>query len=109
MKLNIYDKKNIVKTYEAEAYELMFGTVEDILRLIKIDDMNTGSDAEIIKMVGSMLIGGLDDVKFLLFDMFEGLTDDELRNTRISEIAVVLVEVVKFAIIEMNKNITSKN
>ena len=80
-----------------------------ILRLIKIDDMKTGSDAEIIKMVGSMLIGGLDDVKFLLFDMFEGLTDDELRNTRISEIAVVLVEVVKFAIIEMNKNITSKN
>lgn len=109
MKLNIYDKKNIVKTYEAETYDLMFGTVEDILRLIKIDGMKTGSDTEIIKMVGSMLIGGLGDVKFLLFDMFEGLTDDELRNTRISEIAVVLVEVVKFAIIEMNKNITSKN
>ena len=109
MKLNIYDKKNIVKTYEAETYELMFGTVEDILRLIKIDDMKTGSDTEIIKMVGSMLIGGLDDVKFLLFDVFDGLTDDELRNTRISEIAVVLVAVVKFAIIEMNKNITSKN
>ena len=109
MKLNIYEKKEVVKTYEAETYELMFGTVEDILRLIKIDDMKSGSDTEIIKMVGSMLIGGLDDVKFLLFDVFDGLTDDELRKTRISEIAGVLVEVVKFAILEMNKNITSKN
>lgn len=109
MKLNIYDKKNIVKTYEAETYDLMFGTVEDILKLVKIDDMKTGSDVEVIKMVGEMLIGGLGDVKWLLLDVFDGLTEDELRNTKVSEIATVLVEVVKFAIVEMSKNLNSKN
>lgn len=109
MKLNIYDKKNIVKTYEAETYDLMFGTVEDILKLVKIDDMKTGSDVEVIKMVGSMLIGGLDDVKFLLFDIFDGLTDDELRCTKTTEVAKVIVDVVKYAIIDMNKNVNSKN
>lgn len=109
MKLNIYNKREIVKTYVAETYDLMFGTVEDLLKLIKIDSMKTGSDIEIIKMVGGMLIGGIGDVKWLLFDVFEGLTDEELRNTKVSEIAAVLVEIVKFAIIEMNKNINSKN
>ena len=109
MKLNIYENKEIKKTYVAETYDLMFGTVEDVLRLINIDSMKTGSDVEIIKMVGAMLISGLDDVKFLLFDIFDGLTDEELRNTRISEIAAVLVDVVKFAIVEMNKSISSKN
>lgn len=109
MKLNIYENKEVVKTYEAETYDLMFGTVEDILRLVKIDDMKTGSDVEIIKMVGSMLIGGLDDVKFLLFDIFDGLTEDELRNTKTTEVAKVIVDVVKYAIIDLNKNVNSKN
>ncbi|MCQ2270969.1 MAG: hypothetical protein MJZ52_07075 [Bacteroidales bacterium] len=109
MRLNIYNKKEVVKTYEAETYDLMFGTVEDILRLVKIDEMKTGSDVEIIKMVGSMLIGGLDDVKFLLFDIFDGLTDDELRNTKTTEVAKVIVDVVKYAIVDMNKNVNSKN
>lgn len=109
MKLNIYENKEVVKTYEAETYDLMFGTVEDILRLVKIDDMKTGSDVEIIKMVGSMLIGGLDDVKFLLFDIFDGLTEDELRKTKTTEVAKVIVDVVKYAIIDLNKNVNSKN
>lgn len=109
MKLNIYNKKEIVKTYTAATYELMFGTVEDLLKLINVDKMKTGSDTEIIKMVGEMLIGGLGDVKWLLLDVFDGLTEDELRNTKVSEIATVLVEVVKFAIVEMSKNLNSKN
>lgn len=109
MKLNIYEKKEIVKTYEAETYDLMFGTVEDILKLVKIDDLKTGSDVEIIKMVGTMLINGFDDIKSLLLDIFDGLTVEELRNTKTSEIAKVIVEVVKFAIVDMNKNVNSKN
>lgn len=109
MKLNIYENKKIVKTYEAATYDLMFGTVEDILKLINVDSMKTGSDTEIVKMVGSMLIGGLGDVKFLLLDVFDGLTEDELRNTKVSEIATVLIEVVKFSITEMSKNMNQKN
>lgn len=48
MKLNIYEKKQVVKTYEANSYDLMFGTVEDVANAINLDELKSGTDAEII-------------------------------------------------------------
>lgn len=109
MKLNIYEKKQIVKTYEANTYDLMFGTVEDIAEAVKLDDLKSGSDVEIIKMVGNLVLSSMDTVKNLLKDIFDGLTDEELKNTKVSEIALVLVDVVKFTIIELNMGTKGKN
>lgn len=109
MKLNIYEKKKIVKTYEAETYDLMFGTVEDFIELVDLDKLQTGSDAEIIKLVGGVVLKGMDVIKPLLKDVFEGLIDEELRNTKVSEIASVLVDIVKFAVTELSKGANSKN
>ena len=109
MKLNIYNKKEVVKTYSVDAYELMFGTVEDVADAIKLDELETGSDVEIIKMVGNLVLTSMDTVKNLLKDIFDGLTDEELKNTRVSEIAVVLVDVVKFTINQLNIGANSKN
>lgn len=109
LKLNIYEKKHIVKTYKCESYDLMFGTVEDLINLIDLDKLKTGSDAEIIQLVGNVVMRGIDIFKPLLKDIFDGLTDDELRNTKISEIATVLVEVVKFAITQMSLGASEKN
>ena len=30
LKLNIYKKREIIKTYESDTYDLLFGTVEDL-------------------------------------------------------------------------------
>lgn len=109
LKLNIYDKKEIVKTYTAETYDLMFGTVEDLIDLINLDNLKTGSDEELIKIVSEAVMKGLGIIKPLLKDIFDGLTDDELRNTKTSDIAKVLVEVVKYAINEITKGATGKN
>lgn len=109
LKLNIYDKKKIAKTYTAETYELMFGTVEDLINIINLDNLQNGSDVEIIKMVGDVVINGMEIIKPLLKDIFDGLTDEELRCVKVSEIASVLVEVVKFAIAQMSKGVVGKN
>lgn len=109
MKLNIYDKKKIVKTYEVDAYDLMFGTVEDVANAIDIDSLKTGSDVEIIKMVGKLVMTSMGTVKNLLKDIFDGLTDEELKGTKVSEIATVLVDVVKFTITQLNLGVTEKN
>lgn len=109
LKLNIYEKKQIVKTYTAETYDLMFGTVEDLLELIDIDNLQSGSDVEIIKLVGNVVTKGMGIIKPLLKDIFEGLTDDELKCTKIQEIATVLIDVVKFSINEMSKGASGKN
>ena len=108
MKLNIYDKKRIVKTYTADTYDLLFGTVEDVAQAVNLDALKTGSDVEIIKMVGKLVLGSMDTVKDLLKDIFDGITDEELKKTRVNEIATVLVDVVKFTIKQLNLG-TPKN
>lgn len=109
MKLNIYNKKEIEKTYTAESYDLMFGTVEDLINCVDLENVNLDDDVSLIKVVSNVVIGGMDIIKPLLKDIFEGLTDDELRNTRVSELAAVLVEVIKFAITQMGKSVNPKN
>lgn len=109
LKLNIYEKKKIIKTYTAETYDLMFGTVEDLIDLINLDALETGSDAEIIKLVGNVVMKGMDIIKPLLKDVFEGLTDDELRGAKTTDIAKVLINIVKFSMAEMTKGVTGKN
>ena len=109
MKLNIYDKKKIVKTYEVDTYDLMFGTVEDVANAIDLDSLKTGSDVEIIKMVGKLVMSSMDTVKNLLKDIFDGITDEELKQTKVSEIATVLVDVVKFTIAQLNLGGNGKN
>lgn len=109
MKLNVYAKKKIIKTYETDTYDLMFGVLEDVADAIKLDELKTGTDVEIIKMVGNLVLHSMETVKELLKDIFEGITDDELKNCKVSEIAVVLVDVVKFTMNQLNKGFGQKN
>lgn len=109
LKLNIYDKGTSVKTYTAETYDLMFGTVEDLVEIVNLDGLKTGSDAEIIKLVGNVVVKGLNIIKPLLKDIFDGLTDDELKHTKVKEIAVVIVEVIKFAVTQISYSSNQKN
>lgn len=109
LKLNIYEKKEIVKTYEAETYDLEFGTVEDLINLIDLDNLNLDDNTELIKAAGKVCMSGMNVIKPLYKDIFDGLTDEELRHTHLSELASVLINVIKFAIDQMMKGATGKN
>lgn len=108
MKLNIYEKKKIVKTYTAETYDLMFGTVEDIAEAVNLDELKTGSDMEVLTLVGNFVMHSMGTVKELLKDIFDGLTDEELKNVKVSEIIQVVIDVVMFTMQELGKG-NSKN
>lgn len=109
MELNVYEKKQVVKTYKTDVYDLMFGTVEDVADAIKLDELKTGSDVEIMKMIGKLVLTSMDTIKGLLKDIFDGLTDEELKNVKVSEIATVLVDVVKFTVTQLNLGARGKN
>ena len=110
LKLNKYNKKNITKTYTAESYDIMFGTVEDLLNLIDLEKFNNSkNDMEFIKVVTEAVVKGFDIIKPLLKDIFEGLTDDELRNTKISEIVNILVSIIKITMTQITSGTKTKN
>ena len=102
MKLNTYDHKELIKTYEANEYELMFGTVEDMIDAAKLDKIESGTDAEIVMAATNLVTTSMDTVKDLLKDVFDGLTDDEIRHTRVSEIVNVIVDVIRYAISQIS-------
>ena len=109
LKLNIYEKKKVVKTYTAETYDLMFGTVEDLLDVIDIDNIQAGDRTELLKAIAKVLARSMDIVKPLLKDIFEGLTDEELRNTTLKNIINVLAEVIAYSINHLTKGNNGKN
>ena len=102
LKLNIYKGKTIEKTYKAETFDIMFGTVEDLLNIIDLEKLN--SDTEIAKLI----IKVFPLLKPLLKDVFEGVTDDELRRTKIKELIPLFVDIFVFPLKELNNN-SSKN
>lgn len=109
MKLNIYGKvdgkKQIVKTYETTEYDLMFGTIEDLLETVDIGSIGEEiTDEAILKIVGGLMINSAGTVKMLLMDMFEGITEDEIKNTTVKEVARVFVDVIIYTITQLTNS-----
>ena len=109
LKLNIYDKKEITKTYTAETYDLMFGTVEDLLDVIDIDNIQASNEAELLKAIAKVLASSMNIVKPLLKEVFDGLTDEELRHTKLKELINVIAEIIAYSINQITKGNDGKN
>ena len=87
--LKIYQKDNkkaVEKTYSVDGYDLMFGTLEDFMDIIDVDKLNDN------KAVAKMVIDGYGQIKPLLKDIFPELTDEELKRTKVSDIARAIVQ-----------------
>lgn len=87
LKLNIYlNQTDIEKTYEIDHYDLMYGTVEDVLSIFdEIDDLS--DNMQIFKVIQKNR-AKLND---LLKDIFPDLTDDELRRIKVKELVPVFM------------------
>lgn len=109
LKLNIYEKKKIIKTYSSDTYDIMFGTIEDLINIIDLDKLGSDNDIELINVAVELVMKSFDAIKWLLKDIFEGLTDEELRHTKTSEVASTLVEIVRFTIAQIGKGGNGKN
>lgn len=92
MKLNIYkNQKEIEKTYEVDAYDIMYGTVEDVFEIL--DGMeNMKTDGEILKLIQQ----NRKKLNKLLQDIFEELTDEELRKIKIKELVPLFLDLFKY-------------
>lgn len=105
MTLNIYakdNKKEIEKTYRTNEFDLMFGTVEDILEVIDFDKLN--DEKEVAKIV----VSAMAQLKPFLKEVFPELTDDEIKRTKIKELVPLFVNIVTYTINEM-RGLATKN
>ena len=92
MKLNVYkNQREIEKTYEVDNYDLMYGTVEDILGIFdELEDYS--NNMEVLKVVQK----NRTKLNDLLMDVFPGITEAELRNIKLKELVVVFVDLFNY-------------
>lgn len=99
--LNIYDPetKVIAKQYKAETVDIMFGTIEDLIEIIDVDKLASGQDMD--NELTKLIILSIKKVKPLLKEVFTGLTDEELKNTKIKELIPLFIDIVKYMFAEL--------
>lgn len=104
LKLNIYKSRKsreIERTLTANDFELSTGVCEDLIKIVDID-LFTGVDAlseesqmlELFKIVSN----SFDVFKEMLQEVFEGLTEEDVKNTKLNEIVVVVYQIIRFAL-----------
>lgn len=110
LNLNIYNRGKVEKVYTANEFDIMFGTVEDLVNLVDTDRLSGNvSDVDFISAVVVLLKGGFDQVRSLLKEIFPEVTDEELKRTKMKEVVSLLVSVLKYGLSEMGGASNSKN
>lgn len=91
MKLNVYkNQKEIEKTYEVDEYDIMYGTIQDILEVLDDGLENMKDNDQLLKLITA----NRKKLEDLLLDIFgaEGLTEEELRRTKLKELVPVFID-----------------
>ena len=107
LKLNIYKTKmcrEVEKTVTARDFELSLGVCEDVLNVINVDMFEGGLDSlsneALFDLAIPIIKNGFPFFKELLSEVFE-VSSDEIRRTKIIEIAHVVVAIVKYSISQL--------
>lgn len=97
-KLNIYKtQREVEKTYTANDYDIMLGPVEDLLNALDLEALINTEDKDGMLAAASSLLNTRKDVIYpLLMDVFDGLTEAELRRTKVKEVLAVIVGLAGF-------------
>lgn len=108
LKLNIYNKNSdgqlvIEKTYRADTIDILFGTAEDLIGVL--DGINLNDVDKLLNLVTK----GFAQLKPLLKEIFIGLTDEELRRTKIKELIPLFIQIFKYLFKEIGMTSSGKN
>ena len=92
LKLNIYkNQKEVEKTFQVDGYDLMYGTIEDILQVLDdIDDMS--DNQKLIRAITKNRVK-LND---LLFDVFPEMTQEDIRKVKVTELIPLFIDLFSY-------------
>lgn len=115
LKLNIYEDRfcrRVERTVTANTFDLSTGICEDVLDIINIDMFEGGLSALSNESMQEIAIGIVKDgfpfFVELVKELFE-LTDNEVRKTKIEDIAKIVVEIVKYSFTQLASSLGGKN
>ncbi|MCR0333838.1 hypothetical protein MKA37_22135 [[Clostridium] innocuum] len=98
MELKVWkDQRTVAKVYECNNYDLMWGTVEDMLSILdKVESLNTESEEKSTQIMFNLVSESRPKVNELLKDMFPDITDQDLRKIKTKDIVMLIVELMSY-------------
>ena len=103
--LHIYDNKNnIVKTYKTDYIYITTGIVEDIFKLVDIDKLmnKSTSQEDLGRELLKVVVKGWDSFKNIIISLFDGLTEEEFKQTHLNEIVNIIFYILNNALSSLN-------
>lgn len=92
-----------VKKYEADMEALPLRVVKDLIKVINIEKIikESKTDDELIMKVGGAIIMSYNTFEKYLITIFEGLTEEELLDTSVTDVAKTITSIVNFTIMKL--------
>lgn len=90
LQINIYkNQREVEKTYTAQTYDLMLGTVEDLMEIIDFDKLKSREEMTV------MIVQCYKLLLPLLYDIFEGITAEDLRKIKVKELVPLFISIIE--------------
>lgn len=110
LKLNIYKRGQIVKTYTTSTYDVELGICEDLLNLLQLEkyaDADKLGNIPVSDIVG-IVVKNYDKFIDLLHDIFPELTEEERRHIKLVELKDLFIALAKDTVTKLF-NFSQKN
>lgn len=109
LKINIYEKGQVVKTHRTNDYEVELGICEDLVQILHLEKFTeeTLKDISVSEVVNT-IIYNFDKFIELLHEIFPELTEEERRHIRLTELKDLFVNLAKYTINNLF-NLSRKN
>lgn len=103
--INVYerDMKTVKKTLIASEYELSFGTIRKLMKLLNIESAE--DSFELLRIIHE----AWDEITEVLDLVFIEATEDDWNNVKVAELLPALVQISKYSLKAALKIPTEKN
>lgn len=93
LELKIYKphSNEVEKVYKAEEAYVMYGTLQDIAEIV--DDNEVTDNSNSVAAIGKVVLGAIPIINNLLPEIFEGLTKEELRRVRTTDLIDLIIDI----------------
>jgi hypothetical protein len=113
MKIDIRKRGEIIKTYTADIEDVNYGVIEDVSRIVDLEMLDNITDQEATKLINDIVKTKASEVKSILKEIFDGVTEQELRQVKPRQISAALYEIVVYTandlVAGMNDAVSPKN
>lgn len=108
--INIWkNQKEVEKVLKCEQYDLMLGTLEDVLKLFRLGDIENEIQKLDEQSILQIIVKEYDKITVLLHDVFPDMTIDDRKKIKVRELIPFFMQLIAYAVGQITSIETRKN